>query len=230
MNPSDIARLMSMGLAQPSGANDTGLYTGIVESWDDLNGLNAVNVNGVTLSNLRVITSGIGVSYSVGDSVMVERKGTQYFIMGKITAPGSGFANQIVSQDVTASDSVTSTSYGNVSHFGPEVVVNIGPSERVLMFLSASLTAGTGTSDATFSVVRMSFTATGSSSMNAGYTEIGTGMAGGAGVFLGSRTTLLTRADGIREGQTTFTAKYRKDNTNYSIEAVASRNITVIPL
>ncbi|MFI5607783.1 hypothetical protein [Amycolatopsis sp. NPDC051903] len=226
MDPT-IAALITQGLAQPSGANDTGLYTGVVKSWDDLTGSNAVEVNGVVLSNLRVIQTGIGTSYQVNDSVMVERKGTQYFIMGKITAPGSTFSNQIVSAEVDVDENCTSTSYADLATFGPQATVNIGSSRRALVLLSASFSVLSPAGNTTYAGGRMSFQVSGASSIAPNYNIFGAVVGAGAVIF-SSRALLLTAADGLQSGQNVFTAKYLRYNTSFT-PIIGSRNITVIP-
>lgn len=80
--------LLAQALAAPSGNEDQSQHMGRVLTWDDISGVNTVAVNGTVIPNMKSIVGGVGASYKPGDNVMIQRKQTQYIILGKLQAPG----------------------------------------------------------------------------------------------------------------------------------------------
>ncbi|WP_329068994.1 hypothetical protein [Amycolatopsis sp. NBC_01480] len=216
---------MAAGLAQPTGSDDTGLYTGVILTWDESSGVNTVNINGVPMSNLRVIQSGIGLVYQPNDTVIVQRKGTQYFIMGKVAAPGAGASGQIQSQDLTANEDTTSTSFVDLPTFGPSVTVYVGSSRRVLVLVSATFTSLAWNASA-YTGGRSGVQVSGASSIAPSRTI--SGLALNTGIqATGSRAMMFTATDGLNVGSNTFTMKYRAETADGV--RIGARNLTVIP-
>ncbi|TKG58044.1 hypothetical protein, partial [Prauserella endophytica] len=59
MRSSDIAALLVAGMQQQvTGATELGWHTGVVLSWDDLTGLNTVEIKGQAFTNLKVLSTG----------------------------------------------------------------------------------------------------------------------------------------------------------------------------
>src|SRR5690349_10407042 len=88
-NAAEIADLLTAGIRAPEGPEDIAAHTGTVQSWNSVDGTNVVTINGVDVPNLRSLQAGgIPASYLPGDTVMVMRKQTQYFVMGKVSAGG----------------------------------------------------------------------------------------------------------------------------------------------
>jgi hypothetical protein len=85
----EIADLITAGMQGPTGSNDSGWHVGQILSWSSASGLNSVRVNGATLTNLKALTPSIGTEYAPGQSVLIVRKQTQYFILGPVTTPGA---------------------------------------------------------------------------------------------------------------------------------------------
>jgi hypothetical protein len=92
---SEIADLITAGMRGPTGAEDAAWHTGTVLSWDESSGVNSVLVGGTAIPNLKTVQAGIGIQFQPGDTVMIVRKQTQYFVLGKETAPGGNNANLI---------------------------------------------------------------------------------------------------------------------------------------
>lgn len=84
----EIASLITQGTQPPQGNQDVSYHTGVVKSWDPTSGVNSVEVNGVILSNLTALQSGMGNAYLAGDVVSVIRVQTKYTILGRMSAPG----------------------------------------------------------------------------------------------------------------------------------------------
>lgn len=85
----EIADLLTQGMQGPVGADDSGWHVGKILTWSSSTGLNSVLVNGVPLTNLKALTPSIGTEYAPGQTVLIVRKQTQYFILGPVTTPGA---------------------------------------------------------------------------------------------------------------------------------------------
>ncbi len=223
--------------ATPLGGGDLVHYQGEIVSWDEASGVNAVKVNGAVVSNLRVLQSGVGLVYQPGDTVMIEKRMSQWYILGKVAAPGAGAANQVASQLVSASESTTSTSYTDLATVGPSVTVYIGSSRRCLVTVSSTISSLVNVStangqwiggNASFAVSGASTIAPSSDFYVGGETWFGN-LNTPVGFYMGgSRTTVLTAARGLNVGFNTFTMKYLALAANPGC-LFFDRTITVIP-
>ena len=86
----DVARAIS----DVGHITDLGFRQGVVVSWDESTGTNAVNVNGVILNNLPSLNLGEFVILQPGDVVGLLRAGTTYFILGRLTLPAGPDRNR----------------------------------------------------------------------------------------------------------------------------------------
>ncbi|MFI5561500.1 hypothetical protein ACIA2T_19655 [Amycolatopsis japonica] len=221
----EIAALMSQGLAGPQGGEDFSIHSGVIQSWDEVSGVNTVLVNGTVLSNLKVIQSGIGLTYFPGDVVTIMRKQSVYFILGRVAAPGTGAGNQIAAAQVQPLESTTSGTFTNLATYGPEVSVTIGSSRRALVFVSATVQISSSSGF-------MSFQVSGASNIAPdNYRSAGHGSNAAGTIFsAASSSVLLTAAEGLNAGVNVFTAKYRRDVFGAGTGAdFAGRRIIVIP-
>jgi hypothetical protein len=85
----EIADLITAGVMGPQGADDSGWHLGQILTWDASTGLNSVRVNNAVLTNLKALTPSLGTEYTPGQSVLIVRKQTQYFILGPVQVPGA---------------------------------------------------------------------------------------------------------------------------------------------
>lgn len=235
MNTSEIYTLLAAGQASPTGPEDSSIYTGQIVTWDDLTGVNSVFVNGVTIPNLRVVQSGLGIGYQPGDVVKIQRIMTQYYIIGKIGAPGAGAAQQIASTQIDTYETSGAAAYVALPTPGPIVSAFIGSSRRCLVTLSCRISAGGWPGSAKYIGGFMGFQVGGASAIAAADSRaVGTNIycaaAPGSGIGVSSgRTLLLTAADGLNQGFNVFTALYSSDDATI-VCGFRHRNITVIPL
>lgn len=234
-----IAAANAAAAAPPAGGSDLAHYQGQILTWDESTGLNSVWVNGAAVSNMRVLQAGIGLQYQPGDTVMVEKRMSQWYILGKVAAPGGNNANQIKSDLVAAFESTASTSYGDLATFGPSVTVNVGSSRRCLVLFGAEITALAQPSTPTGIYIGGGATpaVTGASNIpavpgNSQYAGsrfwYATASAPVGGIIVVSRMTLFTAADGLNVGSNTFTLKYRSFVADPST-GFAGRTLAVIP-
>lgn len=87
-----LSELITAAGQAPQESSEIGYHTGLIENWDEITGANTVKINGQPFTNLRCLTSGAGILFAKGDTVVLMRMRTQYFIMGRIAAPGAGAA------------------------------------------------------------------------------------------------------------------------------------------
>src|SRR6476620_380392 len=85
----EIADLITAGVMGPQGSDDSGWHLGLILSWDSSTGLNSVRINNATLTNLKALTPSLGTEYHAGQTVLVVRKQTPYFILGPVQTPGA---------------------------------------------------------------------------------------------------------------------------------------------
>jgi hypothetical protein len=233
MDPFQLAQLLAAANAPSSGGADLAHHRGEILSWDESTGLNSVKVNGAAVSNLLVLQSGIGIVYQPGDTVMVEKRMSQWYILGKVAAPGAGAASQIVSNEVVASQTTGSTTYTDLGTVGPSVSVYIGSSRRCIVLFGCGITvADTGAGANNYVGGSAVFNVSGASTIAAAagvsaqiWSPSG---APTGGAWTSSKPKLLTAANGLNTGMNTFTLQYRS-NLASPVCGFIERHITVIP-
>jgi hypothetical protein len=214
----DLSALFSSPESSSAGVS---AVPGLVMAWDDATASNVVRVNGTDLQDLRVITAGPAISIEAGDTVELLKTKTQYFILGKVAAPGASAAIRSVSDFVTTGASITSTTFTDLSgSSGPTASVYVGSSGKVLVMTSCFLdTPGAGSGG------QMSFALSGANVQSAvGYR--------GAWYYsdqAGARITIsgIVQVVGLAPGLTTFTSKYLS-MTGGSVSFL-NRSLIVIP-
>lgn len=232
----EIAQLLTQGSQGPTGGEDIALHTGVIKSWDKLTGLNVVTINGVDITNIKALQGGVAAQYSVGDAVIIVRKQTQYFIMGKVAVPGGAAGSSpvgnttanLVSQGDTAGAWVDLT--GSV---GPTVSTYIGSNRAALILWGFDYAGFQSTAEMGWEISGANTRAPGfvnNTSVKTGFTSsvapTTTMYNTVGGSYLMGNTVLLA------PGLTTFTAKYRVAiGTPGPTQCnISSRTLTVIPL
>jgi hypothetical protein len=123
----EIAAMLSAAIRGPEGPEDTGFHTGRVLTWDRVTGANTIEIAGEVFTNIRSVQSTAigGAWYQAGDTVMVVRKQTQWFVLGKVTTTASGsssgFQSQTTGADVTMNTSGNWVDLTGSSTLTPEV-------------------------------------------------------------------------------------------------------------
>jgi hypothetical protein len=225
------AALAAANASAPSTGGDD--YTGKILSWDDATGVNSVEINGGAVSNLRVLQSGIGLQYQPGDVVLVKRRMSQWYILGKVAAPGAGAANQIQSAQYVPRELTSSTTFTDLTTVGPSVTVYIGSSRRCLVIHTARVGA-VGNPVGAYVGGGVGFQVTGASAIGPAFGAVAevysANATSGAGIYQSAtKTTTLTAADGMGQGFNTFTLKYFSANGSNPQCGFEAREITVIP-
>jgi hypothetical protein len=238
-DPSGIADLIGAASVGPQGPQDAAWHTGTIVSWDNTTMLNVVRVNGVLLSNLKALQGGIGLSYAPGDTVMVVRKQSQYFILGKVGTPGgTGVVGSAPSYSLEGGGPLTGStdSWRDLdSGLSPSVTVRIGGNALVMFGVDYLVTQN--------SMVEVSITLSGATNFSPG---LFTGMTftcahnngsngGGYTINSPSSSLMLFKNTGIAPnyftpGVTTFSLKYKLNIFNDGTQVFVSAPwITVIP-
>jgi hypothetical protein len=216
MSTADLAAAI-LGGQSPS--PDAKFHMGAVTKWDDGTGENTVFINGSEFTDLRVVTAGPAINIEEGDTVLVIRVQTQWFIMGKVAAPGASAAVRSVSDYIDANESTTNGALSDLTTTGPTVTTYIGPSGKALVLVSATLDVPPNAQ------AIMSFALSGANN------EIAKGFRGAQ--FLSTISTFITLSRSIQvinlnPGQTTFTAKYSSGSGGRSF--FQNRSLVVIPM
>lgn len=238
MRSSDLAPM----LADPRNAT-MGFRQGVIVSWDANTAENTVLVGGSLLTDLPILNTSEASILAVGDVVGILTAGRTWGILGRFTIPGTPEAASALSAlrtqsaSVVAAQGTTSATYVDLATVGPAATINVGPSGRVLVMVSAQFT-GEAPRGSTLNTggALMSYTMSGANtaiavdlySANASiqYDNTATSFITTLRIFGG--LTRVSLREGLNPGSTTFTAKYRRDTAGTA--SFDNRNITVMAL
>jgi len=231
-------------LLVPEPATAVGFRQGVVVSWNPETAENTIRVGGSTLTNLTCLNTSEAKLIVTGSVVGILTTGTvssSWFVLGRITIPGTPEAasalDMVRTESATVFDieSTTSGSYADLATVGPTVTTTVGRSGRCLVTVGAEIhgAAAAGAAIATGSGY-MSFALSGANIQSAiddraVFGSIRYDATPNSTMALdlrvgASRVSLLT---GLIPGETTFTAKYRRDT---GTSEFADRNLTVVLL
>lgn len=230
-------------LAKPSVVG-TGFRQGLIVTWDQETAQNTVMVNGTLLTNLPILNTSEAAILAAGDVVGIMTFGNTIGIMGRFTIPGTPEAVSALSslrttsESISSSDSITSTSYAAApSNPGPEVSITVGPTGRLLVIVSATISTQTSVAANNTALTggAMGVELTGANSRSASDSEtlrvtsnvLTNSSANTTGIDCSaSRAILLT---GLTPGLTTITARYRRLTSSTSVN-VSNRNVTALAI
>jgi len=138
----EIADLLTQGLQGPTGSDDSGWHVGKIITWSSSTGLNSVQIQGSVLTNLKALTPSIGTEYAPGQTVLVVRKQTQYFILGPVTTPGAAGSSPPTQIDSTGG-SLTGTAgvwrdLDAGAGVSPSFNVKLAPYQRCMFMFGAA--------------------------------------------------------------------------------------------
>lgn len=132
----EIADLITAGMQGPTGPDDSGWHVGKIITWSASTGLNSVLVGNTVLTNLRALAPSVGTEYYPGQSVLIVRKQTQYFILGQVQVPGSTGSsppNQVDAAGGTLTGSSASWRDLDAGGVSPSLNVTLSPYQRVMI-------------------------------------------------------------------------------------------------
>jgi hypothetical protein len=215
-----------------SGRPEVKWHKGQVESWNDETGSNSININGESVPDVSVLSTGAVQPFQDGDSVGILLVGSTPFILGKVREPGAGAAERIASNRVAASVTVPlGGAFADLAgSYGPEVNVYIGSSRKCLVIHSCEVTvtgaAVVGEQGSMFQAVQV----TGESNIPVETGVTSAFLSGISGLWASvTATTFVTSANGLRQGMNRFTCKYKAFATASQGAQVNNRVLSVIP-
>lgn len=114
MNADDLAGLLATTPAADTSLPALGLHIGEVRAWNPATGQNTIMLAGTPVDDLPMLNIGDTTNLAVGDTVVVLRSKSAYFIVGRVVTPSSGvFATSAVSfyanSDVTSGYALTTS-------------------------------------------------------------------------------------------------------------------------
>lgn len=135
-----IADLLTRGIAGPQGPEDAAFHTGVIQSWDSVTGINVVTINGTDVPNVKNLQGGIPTIFKPGDVVVVIRKQTQYFVMGKIQVGGGTAGSSLRLSGVGGAATVLNTAgvWGDIAG-APSVTVYIGSTKTAIVIWEVNI-------------------------------------------------------------------------------------------
>jgi hypothetical protein len=215
MTPDVLAELVAAQHQAPQESAEIGYHTGVVQGWDQQTGANSVKIGGSAFVNLRCLTSGAGLLFAPGDTVVLMRLRTQYFILGRIAAPGAGAALSTRVGVAANLGGLADGSYGAWRNLdtgeatGPNVAsVYVGPARRCLVTVTAEIRCGP------FTDVYIGFEVTGATTIPAAYSRaVRLDNWTSGSISMGVSGTFLLDKDfspSLNSGMHNFAAKYAR--------------------
>lgn len=225
-------------LLAPQAAPGMGFRQGTILTWNQATAENTVDVGGATLTNVPILNTNEALLLATGDVVALMTAGPSWFILGRVTVPGTPQAataldaasNGIVAATITTQQSTSSTTYGDLATVGPAVTARIRSTGKCLVIVSSQM--GSAYSAVTAIGAATSFVASGANTLaTSGARSINWYSATGG-------ATSMTRVDqfgatfylsGLNPGNTTFTLKYRSQVAGLNAD-FSDRVLVVMPL
>lgn len=230
---------------EPGPAQPVGYRQGVIISYDQTTGANQVLVGGTTVTDLPLLNTSEALLLTPGAVVGILTAGPSWFIIGRVTVPGTADAlsalSMISSRIIAGSDSSAGTrssdAWGDLSgtSVGPSVTVTISASGKALAWWAAGYGA-TGTWES-LSTGGISVAVSGATTVSpSGDWALGHFMEfpvspnpGAALVSASHQNCLMHLFEGLNPGQHTFTMKYRNRRNSGDV-IFESRRIAVLAL
>jgi len=244
----DLAPLLVKQQATAGGGLAVGFRQGVVREWDPTTAANVVEVGGVRMTNLPILNTNEALLLGPDSVVGILTAGSSWFILGRITVPGTpaaASALSMISRRIVAATDPTggyraSATFGDLTGTapGPSVTVDISPIGRAaLVFWSAGYGGSSDLAWESRSTGGISVEVSGATSIPpSGDYSLGHDMQfpvapnpGNALTFSSFQNSLMHLFTNLNPGSTTFTLKYRNlnDTTDCRFE---TREIAVFAL
>ena len=232
--------------ASAGGSKGVGWTKGEIVSWNQQTAENIVLVRGVLVENVPILNTSEAALLQVGDVVGLLSFGSTWGILGRFTIPGTPEAVSALgalrtqSQNIPAIDTITSGTFAAAPVTpGPEVTIVVGPSGRLLVFVSALMysqqsgTAGNSYQEGGLMSFALSGANTLAAAANRALRQYSTvNITGSASNFTGAiGATRAILLEGLNPGLTTITAMYMRETFSGTITCnFYDRNITAMAL
>lgn len=216
-----------------------GFRQGKVVSWNQTTAENQIDVGGAILTNVPILNTNESLLLQAGNVVALLTSGPTWFILGRVTVPGTPEAataldaasNGIVAATVTTQQTTTSTTYGDLATVGPSVTARIRSSGKCLVIISAQLAFAESSLQETGAAV--SFSASGANSIaTSGTRSLNNWLSVGGpppSIGLTDQMGATFYLSGLTPGDTTFTLKY-KSQVSGKTAYFSDRVLVVMPL
>lgn len=191
-----------------------GFRQGVVHEWNQQTAENTIRVAGTNMTNLPILNTNEALLLQPGDVVGIMTAGSSWFIIGRITIPGTpaaATALDMVSGGITSGvdpsgGSTNSTSFTDLSgtNVGPTVRATVGSSGKAIITLTAYMEAAAG------GLALMGVQVAGPT--NVAPTQVQSLSLGGGSssqlISMSGRSSVQVLFEGLQPGTYTFTAKY----------------------
>lgn len=220
MRGDDLVPLI-LGAAAPTGGSGVGFRQGVVQQWNQATAENVIDVGGAAMTNLPILNTSEAAMLAAGDVVGILTAGPSWWILGRLTIPGtpaaasalSAVSSGIAAGIVSTQETTTSTTYGDLATVGPSATVTIRPTGKALVIITCQLGFVTvGNQEHGQSV---SFVASGANTLaTSPERSINFWLSVGSAPSLGRVDQMggTFYLDGLNPGQTTFTLKFRSQD------------------
>lgn len=230
---------------EPGPAQPVGYRQGVIISYDQTTGANRVLVGGTTVTDLPLLNTSEALLLTPGAVVGILTAGPSWFIIGRVTIPGTKDAlsalSMISSRVVVAVDPTfgtrSSEEFGDLTGaaVGPSVTVNISSSGKALVWWAAEY-GYTGTWES-ISTAGVSVAVSGATNRSANgdysmghYLEFPVSPSPGAALTsMTNQASMMHVFEGLNPGQNTFTMKYRNRRNTGNVQ-FGTREIAVLAL
>jgi len=217
---------------EPGPAQPVGYRQGVIISYNQTTGANQVLVGGTTVTDLPLLNTSEALLLTPGAVVGILTAGPSWFIIGRVTVPGSEQAlsalrmvsDRMLADEVPGQGTRAQATFGDLNdQVGPSVTATISRSGMALVLVGATIT----TAGAIYSGGLMGFDITGATTRGASVADsLEFSMSSEAFSASATRSILVT---GLNAGEHTFTARYRSaaSGTPFTCE---NRNLVVFAL
>ncbi|MFI6160399.1 hypothetical protein ACIA59_10665 [Micromonospora haikouensis] len=200
-----------------------GMRQGVVVAWNPQTAENLIRVGTSLLTNVPILNTNEAVLLAEGSVVALLTWQSSWFILGRITIPGTPEAASALSMvrtfvdQVTSIEPLSSATFTDLATAGPTVDLTIGPSGRCLVmvsclfdyngadtqaggYMSFEISGATSRAANEFTSVKSTFTASDASADTVSWIR-------------GDRMTAASLQTGLTPGAHTITAKYKTVNS-----------------
>ncbi|MEV6693363.1 hypothetical protein AB0M35_18025 [Micromonospora sp. NPDC051196] len=240
MRTDDVASLLVL-----PPADGIGFRQGVVVEWDRQTAQNRVQVGGSLMQDLPILNTNEALSLAPGSVVGILTCGSTWFILGRITIPGSVEAasalSAVFAQIRVATNNEAGTrndaTYGDLSgtSVGPEVTVTISPAGRALVFWTADYGQSSDWRPIATGGVSVAVSGATTRAADAAW-SLGSFLQhpvapnpGAALMAGGHQGAMMYLFEDLTPGSNTFTLKYRTRSTPGNVE-FQSRQIAVLAM
>jgi hypothetical protein len=226
MRADDLAPLI-----QPPPSAGLGFRQGRVLAWDPETAHNTIEVAGTVMQDIPILNGAEALLLGVGDIVGLITHGSTWFILGRVTVPGSPEAARTLGAGMKAASVIGNTPISNTAGYelngGPVVTTQVLPTGRVFVLFASGwdLDVGEGVSLNVFGFGPSGQVRWANTDLSGWCLITGTGLGGSLAVG-GATGELMTD---LEPGEWRFELRSVKDHGSGN-PGVYNRVLTVMPI